>query len=156
MTTLRKDILGIALIVFLVAFMFIVIASIAMAGDENFGKADDYGSDRFVMVNKCEVYLTKYPQPGETDPAKMLARCMEANGFAFLPDAKIFGDRGPRCDEDGEGLWHSWCWEHELGEFIPKYKQVPPPEPVPGFDASMDARIPPPWYQCGPPYQNRC
>jgi hypothetical protein len=76
-------------------------------GNPNYGKADDYGSERFAAVNYCMVAnLTAAPKDKVS-----IEVCMNDNGFAFCPDCKIFGNKGPRClDEDH---LHSWCWVKE-------------------------------------------
>jgi hypothetical protein len=78
------------------------------AANPNYGKADDYGSDRFAMLNQCMIGATHNKTP-DSDP---LETCMSANGYHFLPDAHVFGNRGPKCKSDEEGEFHSWCWGH--------------------------------------------
>ena len=78
----------------------------ALAANPNFGKADDYGSDRFAMLNQCMIGATHNKTP-DSDP---LETCMSANGYHFLPDAHVFGNSGPKCKTDEESEFHSWCW----------------------------------------------
>jgi hypothetical protein len=74
-----------------------------LAGNPNYGKADDYGSETFAMVNQCMITATQ--QKNLT-----LSDCMKDNGYAFLPNARVFGNSGPKCKTDEMGVWHSWCW----------------------------------------------
>jgi hypothetical protein len=78
----------------------------AHAGNPNYGKADDYGSDRFAMLNQCMIDA----QHNTTPDSDALETCMKRNGYAFLPDAHVFGNRGPKCKTDDMGEMHSWCW----------------------------------------------
>jgi hypothetical protein len=76
-------------------------------------KADDYGSERFVQVNQCMVDFLQH-NPGKTDPQGItLSVCMKNHDYTFLPDAKIFGDSGPKCKNDKLGVFHSWCWSKQ-------------------------------------------
>ena len=75
----------------------------ALAANPNYGRADDYGSERFAMVNQCMITATQ--QKNLT-----LSDCMKDNGYAFLPNARVFGNSGPKCKTDETGVWHSWCW----------------------------------------------
>jgi hypothetical protein len=81
----------------------------AYAGNKNFGKAEDYGSARFAQVNQCEVQLVG---KGQTPDPKgiALSQCMKRNGYQFMSNARVFGNSGPRCKDDEEGVFHSWCW----------------------------------------------
>jgi hypothetical protein len=94
----------------LFAAAFVVAALPAWAGKENYGKADDYGSASFAMLNQCMVDATTHKEPGKRVSPTVLPDCMKDNGFAFLPDARVFGNRGPKCKSDEMGVFHSWCW----------------------------------------------
>jgi len=83
----------------------------AAESNKNYGKADDYGSARFAQVNQCMVALINNHQT--PDPKGIaLSRCMKNNNYAFLPDARVFGNSGPKCKDDKMGVFHSWCWGH--------------------------------------------
>lgn len=89
------------------------------AANPNYGKADDYGSDRFAMVNQCMVAAIQQKEPDKPAPPNALPDCMKDNGYAFLPNARIFGNSGPKCKADEQGVFHSWVLEqveteHEL------------------------------------------
>jgi len=83
----------------------------AAESNKNYGKSDDYGSARFAQVNQCMVELInnqKTPDP----KGKALSQCMKDNGYAFLPNARVFGNSGSNCKDDKLGVFHSWCWGH--------------------------------------------
>jgi hypothetical protein len=81
-------------------------------GNANYGKADDYGSERWRMAASCLSHMVTAKAEGR-QPESFEA-CMNENGFAFCPDCKIFGNRGPKClDEDH---LHSWCWVKDEDE----------------------------------------
>jgi hypothetical protein len=77
----------------------------AKSANPNYGKADDYGSDRWRMAASC---LSRAVTSKEHTSFEL---CMNDNGFRFEPDNRIFGDRGPKC-LDNDHL-HSWCWEKD-------------------------------------------
>ena len=82
----------------------------ALAANPNYGKAEDYGSDRFAMINQCMIAAAQQKETGKPAPANALPDCMKDNGYAFLPNARVFGNSGPKCKTDEMGVWHSWCW----------------------------------------------
>jgi hypothetical protein len=67
----------------------------------NFGKADDYGSERYSVINQCMIAK-----------AKSMDACMAKSGYVFCPDCQVFGNDGPRCKDDDP--LHSWCWEQDI------------------------------------------
>jgi hypothetical protein len=79
--------------------------------NKNFGKADDYGSERFTTVNQCLV-------KGITDKSGEdgIEACMNNQGYVFCPDCQVFGNDGPRCKDDDQ--LHSWCWEQNFDETV--------------------------------------
>jgi hypothetical protein len=79
--------------------------------NKNFGKADDYGSDRFTTVNQSLV-------KGITDKSGEdgIEACMNNQGYVFCPDCQVFGNDGPRCKDDDH--LHSWCWEQNFDEAV--------------------------------------
>jgi hypothetical protein len=77
-----------------------------VAGNPNFGKAGDYGSERFAMINRC--MTQKITAKAEGRIPESVEVCMNANGFAFCPECRIFGNKGPKCLD--ENHMHSWCW----------------------------------------------
>ena len=82
------------------AMLALVGVSVANAGKEHYGRADDVGSAEFAMIAQCMA------------PEDQLRACMEDNGFVFLPNARVWGNEGPRCKNDKEnGVFHSWCWK---------------------------------------------
>jgi hypothetical protein len=88
----------------LAAIAAAAIAMPAAARNPYLGKANDYGSIQLAQMNVCM-------QSGKSDPdGALLAACMEANNFRFLPNARVFGNSGPRCKADSEARFHSWCW----------------------------------------------
>ena len=98
--------------VLLAALLFAVSPALAYPqADKNFGKADDYGSDRFNAVNHCMVEaITNKQKP---DPSGLsLTICMDHQGFQPCEDCQVFGNRGPKCAENRNGgFFHSWCWK---------------------------------------------
>jgi hypothetical protein len=70
--------------------------------NDNFGKADDVGSERFSVINQC--FIAK---------AKSIDTCMAKSGYVFCPECQIFGNDGPRCKNDDP--LHSWCWVQDSG-----------------------------------------
>ncbi len=73
--------------------------------NKNFGKADDYGSERFAVINQCMI-----------DKAKSMDACMAKSGYVFCRDCQIFGNEGPRCKDDDP--LHSWCWEQDVKRYM--------------------------------------
>jgi hypothetical protein len=88
---------------FLAVAMTAVLAAPAWSGKENYGKADDYGSERFRAINQCMIGVTL-----KTD--RSLSDCMDGRDFAFCPNCQVFGNSGGRCKNDRDGKLHSWCW----------------------------------------------
>jgi len=81
----------------------------AWVANPNYGKADDYGSERFATINRCMTQNITAAAEGRDKVSIEL--CMSDHGFVFCPDCKIFGNKGPAClDEDH---LHSWCWKKE-------------------------------------------
>jgi hypothetical protein len=76
----------------------------------NFGKADDYGSDRFRAINTCMIEATTNKAPADHSGLG-LKTCMDRLGFEPCNNCQIYGNRGPKCIKDAEGFFHSWCWE---------------------------------------------
>jgi hypothetical protein len=88
----------------LIALIATLLITPALAANPNYGKAEDYGSDRFAMINNCMVANITAAAKDKVS----VEACMNENGFAFCPNCKVFGNQGPRClDEDHH---HSWCW----------------------------------------------
>jgi hypothetical protein len=81
---------------------------------KNFGKADDYGSDRFAMVNQCMIAVAHDGQP-DANPFSAFSDCMWNNHYRFQPNNRVFGNSGEKCKThlSDEGITHSWCWEKE-------------------------------------------
>jgi hypothetical protein len=97
---------------FLIAVSLVALALPAnAASNKNFGKADDYGSERFAQVNRCMVKLIaehKTPDPNGIG----LSGCMSNNNYTFLPNARVFGNSGAKCKDSEWGVWKSWCWAY--------------------------------------------
>jgi hypothetical protein len=83
--------------------------------NNNFGKADDYGSERFSVINQCFIDLAGKSR-GMTIDA-----CMAKSGYVFCPDCQVFGNDGPACKDDDP--LHSWCWEQNLGRAAEKLRR---------------------------------
>lgn len=81
-------------------------------GNENFGKADDYGSERYAAVNDCMVKAVT-AKAAKDATGKSLEPCMRNGGFVFCPGCQVFGNDGPRCESDEFGYFHSWCWQQD-------------------------------------------
>jgi hypothetical protein len=81
----------------------VVAALPAQADNKNFGKSDDYGSERFSVLNQCFI-------ENAHQGSQKLPDCMKDKGYAFLPEARVFGNSGPKCKKDEMGPLHSWCW----------------------------------------------
>ena len=89
--------------------------SVALAANPNFGKADDYGSDRFKAINTFMIEGTTNKEPA--GPSGLgLKPCMGRLGFEPCNNCQIFGNRGPKCIKDDEGFFHSWCWKEETSK----------------------------------------
>jgi hypothetical protein len=98
----------------LLTAVIIAVSLPASAADKNpnDGKADDYGSQRYAAVNNCMVAAIEQKEP-KAAPPNALSDCMKNSGYVFLPDARIFGNSGPKCKTDELGTFHSWCWEED-------------------------------------------
>jgi hypothetical protein len=91
----------------------VLLAAPAYADSKNFGKADDYGTERWAMDAQCLAQLAAHEIEGD------ITSCMEANGFKWLPNARVFGNDGPKCKNDKEwGHYHSWCWWKEGADVV--------------------------------------
>ena len=98
-----------------IAVLFVALASILIAAyaygadNPNYGKADDYGSDRFRAVNHCMVEgISNKQKPDKTGAG--LTPCMNSLGFDFCDNCQVFGNSGPKCGKDEQKHFHSWCW----------------------------------------------
>jgi hypothetical protein len=89
----------------------LALVGVANAGEENYGRADDVGSDRFLQVNQCLAF-----GPAPDREGKALAQCMKDNYYAFMPNAQVWGNDGPKCKDDELGVFHSWCWKKATQE----------------------------------------
>ena len=94
-----------------VAPAFLIALLPAYADPKNYGKADDYGSERYAMVSHCMVEAIKHKEPGKAAAPNSIPDCMHDNGFHFAPNNRVFGNQGEQC-KDGDPL-HSWCWERD-------------------------------------------
>jgi hypothetical protein len=90
----------------LLAVALITIVTPASAGNPNYGKADDYGSERFALVNQCLARIVAHETTNRSIPD-----CMSDHGYRFQPNAQVFGNSGGKCKNDSQGVFHSWCWE---------------------------------------------
>jgi hypothetical protein len=78
----------------------------------NFGKADDYGSERFSVINQCMIAK-----------AKSMDLCMAKKGYVFCPDCQVLGNDGPKCKSDEVNRLRSWCYEQGIPKALEVMKQ---------------------------------
>ena len=92
-----------------IALFILLMFSRAFANPANYGKADDYGSERFAAINNC--YVAGIEGHPTLKGAAFLTACMRQLGWQFCDDCRVFGNTGPHCKNDEQGIHHSWCWE---------------------------------------------